>query len=78
MSGALDIVQCASCHGVGPFEECGYCRGTGRTTRRMNGWLLVWRRHPDYDPPPKHRREHERAMSRQRLTAELGSLERKP
>ena len=30
--------------GTGPFEECGYCEGTGKVTRHMRGLWLTWRR----------------------------------
>ena len=49
-----DIVQCQKCHGdgghkevvlddgSGPWEDCGYCNGTGKTTKMMNAWIMRW------------------------------------
>ena len=48
------LVQCQNCHGEGgqkevilddgsgPMEYCGYCLGTGLTTRWMNCWIMRW------------------------------------
>ena len=30
--------------GSGPFEECGFCEGTGLVTRWMRGLWLRWKR----------------------------------
>jgi len=30
--------------GMGPWEECGWCLGTGRTTRWLRGRWLRWKR----------------------------------
>ncbi len=51
------IAQCADCHGdggymeiifegKGPWFECGFCHGLGRTTRWMNGMIFMWRNNP--------------------------------
>ena len=30
--------------GSGPFEDCGFCEGTGLTTPWERGWWLRWKR----------------------------------
>ena len=64
------LVQCAGCHGEGgkvdvvledgsgPFDECGYCKGTGRTSRQMNYWIMRWRKDPDWIPSAESEKKH--------------------
>ena len=70
------LVQCQGCHGSGgeievvledgsgPFEPCGYCRGTGRTTRVMNMWIARWRKNPRQAPSEEALARHETIMDR--------------
>ena len=75
-----DIVQCQSCHGEGGtydsgwnmpedvrlFEECGYCQGTGHTTKMMNAWIMRWSpRFPDWSPSEEDIKLHEAAMRKE-------------
>ena len=69
------IVQCQGCHGQGggvdvilddgsgPSEECGYCKGTGRTTRWMNCWIMRWRVNGKQSPTEGQTETHERIMA---------------
>jgi len=67
------LVQCAGCHGQGgavdrvdwwggPFEPCGYCQGTGQTTRQMNCWIMRWKKNPAYNPSQESEANHLRNM----------------
>lgn len=70
-----DIVQCAACHGrgswkepildfgEGPEESCGYCQGTGRTTKMMNAWIMRWARDARYNPSAAAEAAHQAAMA---------------
>ena len=36
--------------GSGPWEECGYCEGSGFVDRIMWGAVMQWLRNPDWEP----------------------------
>lgn len=68
------LVQCAGCHGRGgivdivdwwggPIEPCGYCQGTGLTTRIMNCCIMRWQKNPSWEPKESTIQEHERQMA---------------
>jgi hypothetical protein len=71
-----DIVQCQACHGMrggedtgpmypddrGPWEPCGCCAETGRTTKMMNAWIMRWARHPSFNPSSYDQATHNAAM----------------
>ncbi len=79
----LDIVQCQGCHGyggetdvtladgTGPWEKCGYCQGTGQTTRMMNGWIMRWARHLSWVPSAMDEYTHSRVMTDARRRGRL-------
>lgn len=68
-----NLVQCQGCHGSGgyrdftaldPNEPCGYCKGTGQTTRVMNCWIMRWAHNPGYIPSCNSERKHKRILER--------------
>lgn len=70
----MTLVQCQGCHGSGgevdrilpdgsgPFEPCGYCGGTGQTTRVMNGWIMRWVTDSYFIPSWNSERKHMRRL----------------
>ena len=75
MRNSMKLVQCQGCHGnqgevdvilddgTGSFEECGYCKGTGRTTRMMNMWIARWAHNKNQGPTEEALYEHEAMMN---------------
>lgn len=76
-----DIVQCQACHGSGgfqdrgpqypndrgPFEPCGFCWETGRTTKLMNAWIMRWSQAPSFVPKEADHALHWEAMAAMRV-----------
>ena len=71
-----DLAQCRDCHGEGgwrdvtcvdgggPWDECAYCWGTGKTTRRMNAWIMHWSYDRDFFPDEDRVQEHLAVMAK--------------
>ena len=79
-----DIVQCQGCHGAGgsvdrilddgsgPWEPCGYCAGTGRTTKMMNAWIMRWAAVGHWTPSDADEDLHSATMQDAQLSAAGG------
>lgn len=68
------LVNCGCCHGDGKYiveyidwwpryEYCGYCNGTGKTTKVMNMWITIWKNYPNYNPSKKSEIKHKKILN---------------